>query len=463
MDKTEMLQSRLKQHSANTADAAAFIASLVDEKSFVEINDCLAMTGTPDEKTDALLTGYASIDGRAVALAVQNSSINQGGMTKATADKLVSIMEGAKSREVPFILAADSFGADVTEGPLVLKNFARILKCAEDMKKEVPFIVIARGMCVGNAALLEAMAHVSIAVEGSVISLNSPAVVLASENKALDNEKNFGAKVSVANGRAMLYAGKDNAGSVLRKVFSFVPECFCTGAEDADGGDIAFYNKKANGIEDKRGAELIKELCDKDSFVEFYEGYASHVTTGFARVLGIPVAFASGDGSALCPLCVGKIRRLVSLASAFGIPFVNLVDCQGVLISGEIERSAMDCELAALQSELSGVYAGKMALITGKAVGMGYTALASAFAYDSVMAWNDAQISPLTADAGGIILYSDKIKTKDVLKSREEAKKLYAEVDGDALNAASFGLIEKIFAPEDTRKYLLSRLQIIRK
>ena len=122
MNKTELLRSRLKQHSSNTADAAAFIASLVDEKSFVEINDCLTLSEACDEKTDALLTGYASIGGRAVALAVQNSSVNYGGMTKVAADKLCKIMESAASREVPFILAADSFGADVSEGALVLKK-----------------------------------------------------------------------------------------------------------------------------------------------------------------------------------------------------------------------------------------------------------------------------------------------------------------------------------------------------
>lgn len=463
MNKTELLRSRLKQHSSNTADAAAFIASLVDEKSFVEINDCLTLSEACDEKTDALLTGYASIGGRAVALAVQNSSVNYGGMTKVAADKLCKIMESAASREVPFILAADSFGADVSEGALVLKNFARILRCAEEMKKEVPFIVIARGNCVGNAALLEAMAHISIAVSGCVISLNSPSVVLATEGKSLDAEKDFGARASVSGGRATLYAEKETVGEVLAKILSFVPECFCTGTADEDTGDVAFYNRKARGIGEKRGKELILELCDEGSFVELHEGFAPHIVTGFARVLGIPVAFASGDGSAVCPLCVNKVRRLVSLASAFGMPFVNLVDCEGVMISGEIERSAMGRELAGLQSDLAGTYSGKMAIITGKAIGTGYTAMASAYAYDSVMAWNDAQISPLTANAGGIVMYSDRIKSKDVLKSREEAAKLYAEVDGDALTAAACGLAEKIFAPEDTRRYLLSRLQIVRK
>lgn len=462
MDKTELLRARLKKHTANTADASAFIAKLVDEKSFVEINDCLTLADVSDEKTDALLTGYATIDGRPVALAVQNSSVNQGGMTAASADKLVKIMEGAAGREVPFIMAVDSFGADITEKTNVLKNFAKILKAAEELKKEVPFIVVARGMCVGNAALLESMAHVSIAVKGCGIAFNSPAVVLAQENKAVDIEKSFGAAVSVKNGRAMLYAESGNVGEVLRKALSYMPECFCTGTEETDG-DVAFYNKSAQGISEKRGKALILELCDKNSFMELYEGYAPHMTVGFARVCGIPVGFASGDGSTLCPLCVAKLRRFVKLLATLGMPFVNLVDCEGITISSEVERSVLAAEMAELQSEIMNLYAGKMAIIVGKSVGLGYTAMASMAAYDSVMAWNDAQISPLTANAGGIILYSDKIKNKDVLKSREEAAKLYAEVDGDALTAAAYGLIEKVFAPEDTRRYLLSRLQIIKK
>jgi len=460
MDKIALLRDREKQHAQNISEAVAFVNSFVDEQSFTETNDYLTLADLSDSSADAVVTGYASVAGRPVAVAVQNPAVNHGGISKATALKLGRIMEGACKKKIPFIFAIDSFGAKISEGMNVLKNFAVLVENVGKLTANVPFIAVAKGHCVGNAALIASMADVTVGLENSVVSVNSPVVVLASDNKPNELKKFFGSAQAAQNGSVSVVTDKKNLGVTLTNILSCMPLSIGGEIPVDENADVEYYNQAVSALEDKRGSELITKLVDAKSFVELNKGLADNITTGFAKVCGIPVGIAVQNKPELCEKCVRKLAKFVKLCRRMGLPFINLVDCEGVKISMDVEKSEIARELGELEKELI-LTNKKIAVIVGKAIGLGYTVMASNEIYDSVLAWASAQISPLTAQAGGIVMYSDKIKAKDIFKSREEAIKLYAEVDSDAFTAATAGLAENVIAPENTRQYLLSRLQLI--
>lgn len=112
MDKKELLTEAQKRHNMNAAAIVEYIETFSDPFSFVETNKFLTYSDSSDEMTDAVITGYATIEGRPVAVAVQNSAVRQGCFSKATIHKMIAITEYAVKREIPLIFGLDSFGTN---------------------------------------------------------------------------------------------------------------------------------------------------------------------------------------------------------------------------------------------------------------------------------------------------------------------------------------------------------------
>lgn len=82
------------------------------------------------------------------------------------------------------------------------------------------------------------------------------------------------------------------------------------------------------------------------------------------------------------------------------------------------ERSALwnsAKELLAASAEVRSI-----SIITGKAVGMAYTLLASHSVAETVYAWSTAQITPLNEEAGGIVMYANKLKIHQIYLKPEK-------------------------------------------
>ena len=64
MDKKELLTEAQKRHNMNAAAIVEYIETFSDPFSFVETNKFLTYSDSSDEMTDAVITGYATIEGR---------------------------------------------------------------------------------------------------------------------------------------------------------------------------------------------------------------------------------------------------------------------------------------------------------------------------------------------------------------------------------------------------------------
>ncbi|WP_088006631.1 acetyl-CoA carboxylase, carboxyltransferase subunit beta [Indiicoccus explosivorum] len=81
------------------------------------------------EKTglnEAVLTGFGTLDGREVALAVMDSHFRMGSMGSVVGEKITRAVEAAAERELPFIIFTASGGARMQEGVLSLMQMAKV-------------------------------------------------------------------------------------------------------------------------------------------------------------------------------------------------------------------------------------------------------------------------------------------------------------------------------------------------
>ena len=151
------------------------------------------------------------------------------------------------------------------------------------------------------------------------------------------------------------------------------------------------------------------------------------------------------------------------MCDAFAIPVVTVVDTEG--FEGATDKNAIE-EIKAM-TRLANCYAEattvKISVITGKAIGSAFTALAGKNVNaDFVFAWGNAVIAPVMPETAVEFLWHDELKNADNLQAkRAELAQKYAETLASARSAAAIDAIDDVIAPENTKDVLTSALDIM--
>ena len=99
----------------------------------------------------------------------------------------------------------------------------------------------------------------------------------------------------------------------------------------------------------------------------------------------------------------------------------------------------------------------KVNLITGEAYGSAYVSMNSkSIGADLVYAWNDAKVGMMDADLAVKIMYPDA-KADELSKKAAEYEKLQSTAEA----AARRGYVDRLIAPEDSRKYLVAAFEML--
>lgn len=127
------------------------IASLLDEGSFVETNrDMLSKNPlqfptyeqkleadrTKTELNEAIVTGYGTINGFKVVIAVMDARFRMGSMGSVVGEKITRAVEDAIEKKSAFILFSASGGARMQEGVLSLMQMAKTSAALQKLNKK---------------------------------------------------------------------------------------------------------------------------------------------------------------------------------------------------------------------------------------------------------------------------------------------------------------------------------------
>jgi len=205
--------------------------------------------------------------------------------------------------------------------------------------------------------------------------------------------------------------------------------------------------------------DVVRSICDDGEFRELWPRWAGQITTGFARLGGMPVGFVANQPRILAGTldiaASQKGARFVRLCDAFNLPIVSLVDTPGFLPGKDLEWRGMIRHGAELAFAYAQATVPRLCLILRKAFGGAYIVMDSrGVGNDACLAWPDAEVAVMGASGAVQILHRGLEPAE-----RRRRELAYEEAYLTPWPAAERGLIDQVVDPADTRIVLCALMR----
>ena len=397
----------------------------------------------------AVSAAFGSANGQPVYAICQDGEA----VTVADVDKCGKVLDMAVKTGNPVVTFYDSTGACLSEGLGVLTAQARWTEKIAQISGVVPQLAVVTGVCGVSSALAAAAADVCIAAEGCEIFFTAPFTSAAAGDKV---EGAGSAELAAKAGVAAVVA-KDAAEAVATaaRLVAMLPANNLSAPAMFDAAEPA----AALDLNKYTAAGAAAAVVDADSAVELFGGFAKGVYTALATVAGNPVGVVATEPGALCRYSVSKAARFVRLCDAFSLPVVTLVNSEGFSASVSEDVAGAIREAARLAGTYADATTARVAVLTGKAVGPVYTALANA---DLTIAVQGCTVSAVDPKVAVTVLYKDELDASDNIVNATAAKaSAYAAESCSADAALAAGVADFAVAPAQVRSTLAAALDML--
>ena len=206
-----------KRHGQGKLTARERIARLVDPNSFVEFDELIH---------EGVVTGHATVDGRAIAIYSQDFLIYGGSLGEVVGDKIVKVMEFALKAGIPIVGISDSGGARIQEGVASLSRYGEIFKRNVKASGVIPQISLIMGPTAGGAVYSPAITDFVIMVnETSQMFITGPDVIKAVTGEEVGMEELGGGLThNTKTGNSHYLAdSEDDAIDYVKALLSYLP------------------------------------------------------------------------------------------------------------------------------------------------------------------------------------------------------------------------------------------------
>ncbi len=400
--------NEIKARSAENK-AVATLEQFFDGGAFTEVNAAYGENSLAEA-----VCGYGYVDGMAVCAFCQDVTEASGAMSTAQAKKLTYIYELALKIGAPVVGFYNSKGARLSEGNMLLDALSGLISISSRLSGVVPQISVVLGDCVGTTALLASNADFVIKTEDAKLALDG---TMKSCGCAAICEKDEAAAIDAA-----------------KALVTYLP-----------ANNLAL-TPSALEVQVNAPADFMSNF-DANTTLELWAGNEASAIY-FARLEGNVVGVIETKGKTLEKADVKAITKFVRFCDAFSIPVVTALDCEGFKCLGGARK---------VLSAYSEATTAKVTVITGKAVGAVYLAVAGNS--DATFALVGATVSPVKPEAAAYIMLGDKLSVPVA-----EQDKLIAEYianDLSAQNAAKSGYINDVVSADSLRARLSCTLDIL--
>lgn len=472
-----------RQHAKGKQTARERLAKLLDPDTFQELDAFVTHHasdfGMADKAAlgDGVVTGWGTIDGRLVYVFAQDFTFMGGTLGAAHAAKIAKVQDMALKTGSPIIGISDSGGARIQEGILSLDGYANIFLRNTLASGVIPQISVIMGPCAGGAVYSPALTDFTFMVQGtSNMFITGPQVVKAVTQEDVTFDELGGADVHAGKSGVAHFAAadEDECLKMVRALISYLP---ANNLEDppaaASKDDPARSEKALNDIVPANANEpydmqtVIDMVVDKDSFFEVQAQLARNIIVGFARLDGAVVGVVANQPAVLAgALDIDasiKAARFVRFCDAFNIPLVTFVDVPGFLPGVAQEHGGIIKHGAKLIYAYCEATVAKLTVITRKAYGGAYIVMSSKFIRgDLNLAWPTAEIAVMGPDGAVSIIYRDELAAAsdaDALRAQLIAE--YREKFANPYLAASYGSVDAVIEPSQTRAALINGLRLL--
>ncbi|RLD64395.1 MAG: methylmalonyl-CoA carboxyltransferase [Bacteroidetes bacterium] len=474
------------QHKKGKLTARERIELLLDEGSFEEYDMFVTHRCTDFglEKTkfygDGVVTGHGTIDGRVVFVYAQDFTVFGGSLSEAYAQKICKVMDQAMKVGAPIIGVNDSGGARIQEGVNSLAGYAEIFERNILASGVVPQISAIFGPCAGGAVYSPALTDfIMMTEQTSYMFVTGPKVVKTVTGEDITTQDLGGANIHASkSGVSHFTAENEEEGLMLiRKLMSYLPQ---NNLEDPPAttcndpidrvDDVLNTIVPENPNKPYNVKDIIYSIVDDSEFLEIHRDYAKNIVIGFCKFNGTPVGLVANQPSFLAGVldidASKKAARFVRFCDAFNIPIVTLVDVPGFLPGSVQEYGGIITNGAKLMFAYGEATVPKITITLRKSYGGAHDVMSSKqLRGDLNYAWPNAEIAVMGAKGAIEVLESRKLKelTNDDEKAKfiAEKEKEYLDKFANPYNAASYGYIDDVIEPRNTRFRIIRGLEIL--
>ncbi|MDA1302332.1 MAG: carbamoyl-phosphate synthase large subunit [Proteobacteria bacterium] len=366
--------------------------------------------------------------------------------------------------EVPLVLFSEGEGkpfgnlGGVGIDASVFTDFARLSGL-------VPLVGVNTGdSFAGNATLL-ACCDVIIATRNSTIGMNGPAVVEATGMGSHSPQEIGSMSVQAANGNVDIVVEDDAAAVTAVKQYLSYFQGPIDNWSEPDQRRMRHIIPE-NRVRTYNMREIIETIADEGSVLEIRKAFGVGVITSFVRVEGRPIGVVANNPAHLAGAIdspgADKAARFFQLCDAFDIPTLVFMDCPGIMVGPDHERTALVRHAVRLFNIGANVSAPMFGVMVRKAYGLGVQAMIGGAASIPLftVAWPTAEFAGMNID-GAV-----KLSARRELAAIEDAEERIAAYDrrvadgyetARAINSGARYVID----PADTRAWVVRGLKTL--
>lgn len=471
-----------REHSHGRNSARERIDLLADKGSFLEFG---TLVSTPTEDGSLLAStfvcGLAEIDGRPVAIGVEDFTVEGGGtgvhLTRYKGGWGGFIEELALGYKLPLILLMQGVGGSLILqqelGYPQLQAGNAVYPCFQ-LLDTVPVLAAVLGPTAGSSAARAHMTHFSVMSEDNgCLFAGGPPLVKQALGQDIDKYELGGADVQARQSGLINNVATDelNALKQVRDVLTYLPDHVGLKTQPSrewsePDAEKILHIVSPNPRRTHDAIALINCIVDIDSFFEVGVGFGKSVRIGFARIEGHVVGICSSDnkhlGGALDSPSSEKQTHFISVCDIFHIPVVYIADVPGFIIGRDAEASGTlkygAKTLHAIQTAKIPIYT----LQVKRSYGLGGIATGNGNPTSVRIAWPSASWGDLPMEGGVEAAYKkelDAVPAEDRKKLRDELTQQFESQTSIWRTVEKFG-VEEMIDPRETRKYLSRLLKL---
>ena len=331
----------------------------------------------------------------------------------------------------------------------------------------VPLVAIVNGRTFAGNTALVACSDVIIATEGSTLGMGGPAMIEGGGLGIYTPEEVGPMSVQVPNGVVdILVKDEDEAVDVAKRYLSYFQGAVPTW--DAPDQRRLRHAVPENRLRLYDMRTIIDTIADRDSVLEIRPKFGIGIITALIRVEGRPMGVVANNPHHLAGAIdsdgADKGARFMQLCDAFDIPVLSLVDCPGIMVGPEVERTALVRHCTRLFNVGANMTAPLFTVIVRKAYGLGAQAMCGAGTLVGFfcVAWPTAEFAGMNIEGAVKLGYRKELMAIADPEARlaEFQRRTAAAYDSaKAVNAAAGGGIDDVVDPADTRDWIANGLK----
>jgi acetyl/propionyl-CoA carboxylase alpha subunit/acetyl-CoA carboxylase carboxyltransferase component len=383
--------------------------------------------------------------------------------------KMDRALDLAQRYRLPLVLFGEGGGGrpgDDNTGPGVAFDTPTFIAFSQ-LSGLVPLVSVINGRTFAGNAAVVACSDVIIATEGSTLGMGGPAMIEGGGLGVYTPEEVGPMSVQSPNGVVDILV-KDEAEAVqaARKYLSYFQGALADWREPDQRRLRHIVPENRLRLYDMRA--IIRTLADEDSVLELRAAFGPGLITAFIRVEGRAMGVIANNphhlAGAIDSDVADKGARFLQLCDAFDIPVLSLMDCPGMMVGPEVERTALVRHCARMFNVGSNMTTPLFGVVVRKGYGLGVQAMCgggSLYGFFTI-AWPTAEFSGMNIEGAVKLGWRKELQAiEDPAERRAEFDRRVAQglESAKAINAAVGGGLDDVIDPAETRNWIASALK----